>query len=414
MSARRPHPRGFTLIELLVVIAIIGILMALILPAISSAREAARRTQCMNNVKNIGFALQNFLNQKNRFPNATTWGEVAGNTDITASPLYTFFNSGTFGPSGTLATPPTQPTDVGPLYSWVVDILPGLDAQTLYNGFNRSRIYLDPGNRSGDVQANASNLTIGNTDLAILRCPNDDTVIQGSGNLSYGVNTGFSLWHGNGQSGIGWTGTPVGGSYSPIVWGSKSVFKQIGVMFQGTAGGRTAWDMNHTSASIKDGLSTTLLVIENSNAGASNGGTYSSGLATNWASAHPNFVCAMASDNVCGASGTCLNQTTLTPTKNTTTGAQLDGAGWMAANSKGFYEEINYGARSTLEDGGSPFANSLHPGGIVVGMCDGSTRYITDDVNGAVYAKLITPDGQNLPIIFRQLPLSADEIPGAQ
>ncbi len=66
--ARRVHPRGFTLVELLVVIAIIGVLVALLLPAVQAAREAARRGQCSNNLRQIGLAAQNFYSVKNGFP----------------------------------------------------------------------------------------------------------------------------------------------------------------------------------------------------------------------------------------------------------------------------------------------------------------------------------------------------------
>src|SRR4051812_5661351 len=72
MFSNRSRLRGFTLVELLVVIAIIGILVALLLPAIQAAREAARRTQCVNKEKQLGLAILNYESAKKQLPLAYT------------------------------------------------------------------------------------------------------------------------------------------------------------------------------------------------------------------------------------------------------------------------------------------------------------------------------------------------------
>ncbi len=125
---RRLRP-GFTLVELLVVIAIIGILIALLLPAVQAAREAARRTQCSNNIKQLGLALLNYHDVWHVFPPASKWVNL--------------------GDIGTSDTPNLSE-------NWVIMALPFIEGTNLHEQFNLSKYISDPANafaRSQTVEA---------------------------------------------------------------------------------------------------------------------------------------------------------------------------------------------------------------------------------------------------------------------
>ncbi|HET6425819.1 MAG TPA: DUF1559 domain-containing protein, partial [Planctomycetaceae bacterium] len=103
--------RGFTLIELLVVIAIIAILIALLLPAVQQAREAARRTQCRNNLKQLGLAIHNYVDNYSTLP-INRYGDY----------VYSSVWNGPYEDSRS--------------WSWLVSIMPYVEASPLYNMLN--------------------------------------------------------------------------------------------------------------------------------------------------------------------------------------------------------------------------------------------------------------------------------------
>jgi prepilin-type N-terminal cleavage/methylation domain-containing protein len=129
MSRPRSMFRGFTLIELLVVIAIIAILIALLLPAVQQAREAARRTQCRNNLKQIGLALHNYEETHKTLPmGMVSW--IGFQTTSGGVPVGQSMCAGTAG-GGSSAF-----DDDG--FNWTASILPFIDQAPTYNRLSAS------------------------------------------------------------------------------------------------------------------------------------------------------------------------------------------------------------------------------------------------------------------------------------
>jgi len=113
-----PRRSGFTLIELLVVVAIIAVLMALMLPAVQQAREAARRTQCKSHLRQLALGLHNYHGTHEILPSGQYFCKAG--TDCSARPFY------------------------APGWGWTASLLPYVDQSPLYNGFNFSLPMLDP------------------------------------------------------------------------------------------------------------------------------------------------------------------------------------------------------------------------------------------------------------------------------
>ncbi len=346
-----PHFRsGFTLIELLVVISIIAMLMALLLPAIQNARSSARRIQCLNNIRNVGFAvLANATKRKDRIP---AYGRF--------KPIL---------PPG-ISNPTPHEIECASLggINWVVDCLGEMDRLDIYDRWNMTAPLSDPGNTA-----------LGQMSLPLLTCPDDESAYLKPGGLSYVINSGYAdrtridqvaaayaagsnpseaQMHSFTSISANWDGDLI------IVGGPSAPFTDIEDEEVTKASG-LSWiqiredNKSQRISTIYDGTSNTLLLAENVNAGA----------AGTWSSPSPGSCTFVYPIDILSVNRTNFSDPPLVPGTSGLPNASRDSGE------------------------GDPTPSSYHPGVVNVVMVDGSARSLSDDIDRTVYPRLVTPAG---------------------
>ncbi|MCC7422899.1 MAG: DUF1559 domain-containing protein [Planctomycetaceae bacterium] len=364
MNTRRRRPiharplarKGFTLIELLVVISIIATLIALVTPAVQSARAAARKVQCLNNVKNLAVAVQNYQsNNGDKLP-------------------YLVNGDGTTGDS------------------WCIQLLPLLDSAAL------ARQIRD--NRGSVIVSGVPNLS-----LRVFTCPDDQNNFRTDGGLSYAGNAGYiSSGH--------WGGTETttdyhrAGSISPNLTMAAQSAATAAQLYNVHSATGALWRPHNTADTNAlritgdfiqrgDGLQYTLLFAENIQS-------------RNWASTSTNDIAFGASVTLAtGKPDTSAATGKLGTSSSVMTNCLAFTSGYALSDGTSGSDNAYPNANITASVGTSPRPSSQHTGGIVnVGYTDGHAANLSEQVDPTVFARLLTPDGGR----YGQLVINPNEI----
>jgi prepilin-type N-terminal cleavage/methylation domain-containing protein len=383
ITARLRRRGGFTLIELLVVISIIATLAALILPGIQAAREAARRVECLNNMRNIALAIHNEATARNAMPFLTT-GVINPNTGENFGGLMLNY--------GDASTPALTEA------AWSVHLLPLLDQANLYERLIASTgADLPPNDTSSLAQVN----------VPVYNCP-DDPEADSRGNISYVVNGGYipkSLFDAppvsrvHQLSNYGWAFAAAGTNDAIQATFSTGVFWR-----ENDNGQKNKKQMTVDFMSRGDGLSNTLMLTENLNTRP-----YSDVGSGGWASSSTGDIAFL----VPGAeSGTGVFASI------------ADAPDGIGLGNKGFglslrnpqtgslfrFTEPTAGAGingdlNSAPDGRWPRPSSQHPGAVNVIYCDSHGGSLNQNMADELYARLVSPAGGD----FGQDILSGEE-----
>ncbi len=327
--------RGFTLVELLVTIAIIGLLVALLMPAIQSARESGRRTACANNIRQIALAMLQHESSMTRLP-----------TGIMDLPLVSYSKiPGVKYGSGRTA--------------WVL-LLPFIEQQAVYSLYRENRRYLDP-----EQDAATS------THIPLYKCPSDDTANRQFNHTTMPIKMSRSNYVMNfGSNTMATTAGDIG-------W-STGTESRAGYDFR--TNGPFRIGEGKSVAMIRDGAASTALVSE---VISGKFDTYNSPSSISW---DPRGLWAW------WASGAAVYTHRNTP--NSSVGDNYFQNSGDIHCVAGTPMPMPCGVGTSATDQLHNAARSQHPGGVTVAFADAHTTFVTNDIDTATWTGMGTVNGR--------------------